>query len=125
MAREVRSNRKILSDMLDAAHRARGYAAELDFEWERFYASPLYQDAIIRRIEIIGETSAELPDKIKKALPEIPWGEMIGMRNQLIHAHFKVNLNIVWGAVINHLPQLIETLEPLVSTDDATAPAKG
>ena len=119
MARKVRSNRKILSDMLNAAHRARGYAAELDFEWERFYASPLYQDAIIRRIEIIGETSAELPDEIKKALPQVSWGEMIGMRNELIHAHFNVNLVIVWGVVINHIPALIETLETLVSTDEA------
>ena len=97
MARKVRSNRKILSDMLAAAHRARGYAAELDFEWERFYTSALYQDAIIRCIEIIGETSGELPDELKKALPEISWGEMIGMRNELIHAHFNVNLAIVWG----------------------------
>ena len=114
MARKVRSNHEILSDMLSAAHRACGYAAELDFKWERFYTNPLYQDAIIRRIEIIGETSAELPDDLKKALPEIPWGEMIGMRNELIHAHFNVNLAIVWGVVINDLPPLIETLEPLV-----------
>lgn len=69
--------------------------------------------AIVRLIEIIGEAAANVSLERREQLPDIPWNEIIGMRNRIVHAYFDVNLNIVWDTVTYNLPSLIAQLERL------------
>ncbi|MFW6233287.1 MAG: DUF86 domain-containing protein [Nanoarchaeota archaeon] len=64
------------------------------------------QDASIRRIEIIGEAAKNIPDSIRKKYSNIPWKEIIGTRDKMIHHYFGVDLDIVWEIIKNDFPQL-------------------
>jgi len=66
---------------------------------DQFLGSTQIQDAVIRRIEVIGETVKNLPDDIKKNNPNIPWRKIAGMRDLLIHEYFGVDLDLTWKAV--------------------------
>ena len=62
------------------------------------------QDAVIRNLEIIGEAANKLSLELHASLPVIPWADIIGMRNRLIHGYLTVDLNIVWRKVHEVLP---------------------
>ncbi len=64
------------------------------------------QDQIIRRIEIIGEAVKNLPDDLKKDYPEVPWRDMAGMRDIVVHQYFGVDLEFVWQAATKDFPEL-------------------
>ena len=109
----------LLLDILLAAEDAREFARELD--WTRFSTSKLHQSAIIRCLEIIGEASANVSTEFQERHPQIPWREIVGMRNRLIHAYNVVRLDIVWDVVQSDLPPLIESLRPLIPPEDDLA----
>jgi|WetSurMetagenome_2_1015567.scaffolds.fasta_scaffold155228_2 uncharacterized protein with HEPN domain len=67
--------------------------------------------ALIRCIEIIGEAAANISKESRDELPQIPWTEIISMRNRLIHGYFEINLDILWETVVKDLPPLISVLE--------------
>jgi uncharacterized protein with HEPN domain len=69
-------------------------------------------------LEIIGEAARRVSQQTRDAHPEIPWEQMIGLRNRLIHEYFRVNLATVWDTVQNDLPRLIALIEPLVPPED-------
>lgn len=78
--------------------------------------------AVVRELEIIGEAANSIPAIVKKKYPEIPWKQMIAMRNRLIHAYFDVDHDIVWITVSEYLPKLIDDLKTIlksISTEDA------
>ena len=81
---------------------------------EEFLHDTLCQDAVIRRLEIIGEAARRLSPEARTSLPELTWNAMIGMRNLLIHEYDDVDLSIVWNTVRIDLPALINAIEPLV-----------
>jgi uncharacterized protein with HEPN domain len=105
-----------LEDMLVAARLACSYLAGKSHD--DFLADRQCQDAVIRRVEIVGEAARRLTDATRASLPSLPWRKMIGMRNVLIHGYDSVNLDIVWDTVQQDFPALIATLEPLVSSDE-------
>lgn len=72
------------------------------------------QDAIIRRIEIIGEAVKNLPSEFKKKHSEIEWREIAGMRDKLIHEYFGVNLNMVWEVIRKDIPKLKRQISELL-----------
>ena len=67
--------------------------------------------ALVRLLEIIGEAANGMSSNIKEKHPGIPWKEMIGMRNRLIHGYFDVDLDIVWQTVSKDIPPLKSLLE--------------
>jgi uncharacterized protein with HEPN domain len=71
-----------------------------------FLNSGQIQDAVIRRIEIIGEASKNIPEEIKRKYPDIAWREMTGMRDILIHEYFGVDLELTWKVVTRDVPEL-------------------
>jgi uncharacterized protein with HEPN domain len=71
------------------------------------------QDAVIRNLEIIGEAATKLSPELKAKYDEIPWGDIAGMRNRLIHGYFEVNLDIVWSTVEKVLPEFEAQIKAL------------
>lgn len=80
------------------------------FSFEQFKTDEKTVYAVIRAIEIIGEASKKVPDEIKQGQPAIPWREISGMRDKLIHDYSGVNVTIVWKTAIEDLPEI----EPLI-----------
>ena len=105
-----------LLDILIAARKALKFLAGMT--WEEFERSELHQNAVMRPLEIIGEAARRVSQQTRDAHPEIPWEQMIGLRNRLIHEYFRVNLATVWDTVQNDLPRLIALIEPLVPSED-------
>lgn len=99
-------------DILLAARRAVEHASKTN--WEKFQKNTLYQDAIVRTIEIIGEAAARVSEETKIAHAEIPWKEIVGMRNRLIHEYLDVDVQKVWQTVKEDIPKLIDKIQPLV-----------
>ena len=70
--------------------------------------------AIIKSIEIIGEAAARVSESCKATHSQIPWPQIVGMRNRLIHAYFDIDLDRVWDTVIDDIPTLVEQLEAIL-----------
>ena len=70
--------------------------------------------ALTRLIEIIGEAANRVPDEFQDDHPEIPWIEIIGMRNRLIHGYDEVDFDFLWNVVRNDLPSLIKQLNKIL-----------
>ena len=79
-----------------------------------FFDDEKTQWAVIRGLEIIGEASKNLSDGCRVLCPEIPWLQVTGLRNKLIHEYFGVNLEIVWNILKEDLPALKEAVESLL-----------
>ena len=62
------------------------------------------QDKIIRRIQVIGEAVKNLPDDLKRSHPEVPWRDIAGMRDIVIHQYFGIDLEFVWNVVTKDIP---------------------
>jgi uncharacterized protein with HEPN domain len=100
--------------MLEAAHEAAGYVEGLsraEFDLQR----PL-QHSVVRCIEIIGEAASRLSPQLRKAAPEIPWPDIIGMRNRLIHAYFDLDLDLIWQTATQEIPALIPRIKALLES---------
>ena len=103
-------------DMLDAARAIRQFAQGKNFA--DFRDDYLLQVGIWKLFEIIGEAAGKLSSEFKRAHPELPWRAMTGMRHNLVHEYFRIDLGQVWTAVQQDIPPLIEQLEPLVPPQD-------
>lgn len=83
-----------LLDILEALSRIAYYVA--DMSYEHFCQDTKTQDAVIRNLEIIGEAVKHISTRLKKANPHIPWRDMAGARDKLIHHYFGINYEIIW-----------------------------
>jgi uncharacterized protein with HEPN domain len=101
-----------LLDMLEAARLATRYVAGTSLD--EFLGNVQLQDAVVRRLEIIGEAARRVSDEGRVRYPRVPWPAIIGMRNVLAHQYDTVDLTIVWDAVHLDLPPLIALLAELV-----------
>ena len=81
---------------------------------EEFLSDTQVQDAVIRRLEIIGEATKRVPVEVKRQI-DIPWKQIAGMRDILIHDYFEVDIQAVWDTVVKDLPILKEAIQKLVS----------
>ncbi len=86
-----------------------------DITQVQFMADRALQDAIIRRLEVIGEAVKGLPNTLRAKSPEVPWKQMTGMRDILIHEYFDVDLALTWRVVKHELPKIkLKILELLL-----------
>ena len=74
--------------------------------------------ALVKSIEIIGEAGARVSEQGRDATPDVPWPEIVAMRNRLVHAYFDVNLDVVWETVRKDLPALVTALQGALNERD-------
>ena len=99
-----KSDAVFLNHILDAIRQIEVYTTGLSYR--QFSETRLIQDGVIRQLEIIGEASRSLSDGLRSQYPDLPWQEIIGLRNRLIHAYFDINLGIIWDIVQTDIPPL-------------------
>lgn len=102
-----------LRHILDAISRIEEYTKGI--EYKGFMASHLIQDGVIRQIEIIGESAKRLSDEIREKHSDIPWKDMAGMRDKLIHDYLGVDIDAVWDTVEDDIPMLKNKLKGLIT----------
>ena len=100
-----------LADMLTSIEKALSYVAGLSYE--DFLGDSKTQDAVVRNLEVLGEAARRIPAEVQKKHLQIPWSQIISMRNRLIHGYFAVDPEIVWTIVTHELPELRKHLEAL------------
>ncbi len=98
----IRDDAVYLHHILDAINRIEEYVSGLNHEG--FIRSSLVQDGVIRQIEIIGEATKNLSPALKERYPVIPWKDIAGMRDKLIHQYFGVDISAVLETVAQDLP---------------------
>jgi uncharacterized protein with HEPN domain len=101
-----------LQHMLDACYEAQSFIAGHD-EVE-LKANRLLLLAIVKSIEIIGEAASRVSQELRNGTPQIPWRQIVAMRNRLIHGYFDINTTLVWKTVNDEIPLLIKPLEELL-----------
>lgn len=94
-----------LNDITESIEQIKKYTGNLS-DKDNFFESEITQDAVIRRIEIIGEAIRNFDDGFRSRFPNIPWKQIVAMRNMLIHEYFGVEKNRVWKVVEIEIPKL-------------------
>lgn len=103
-----------LRDIAEAALLARQYIQGMTYQ--QFVADTRTQDAVIRRLEIMGEAAGRISEEARSAFPDVPFRQMRGMRNILSHDYGEIHLERVWTTLEQDLPRLIANLLPLFPT---------
>ncbi|PSR13131.1 DUF86 domain-containing protein [filamentous cyanobacterium CCP3] len=81
---------------------------------QAFEDHPILVESVIYQLIVIGEAAANIPQEIKQQAPELPWRQMIDMRNVMAHAYFRVERDIVWETACNNLTPLVQPLRDLL-----------
>lgn len=97
-------NEVYLRHNLDAIDRINGYVAGMAYD--KFERDFMAQDAAIGQLSVIGEAARRVSSTLQGDRPEIPWADIIGMRNILIHDYLEVDLQEVWKTIQDDLPAL-------------------
>lgn len=107
-----REESEYLLDMVLAATKAVSFTEGMSFA--DFARDERTVFSATKAVEIVGEAAAQVSRDTRQAHPDIPWRDIIAMRNRLVHAYFEINLELVWRTVRHDLPDLIARLGPLV-----------
>ena len=83
---------------------------------EEFYENVEKQDAVLRRLEVIGEAVKHLPDKIRKDHTDVPWRQIAGMRDVLVHEYFGITLEMIWIVATEDIVDLKEKVAQILNS---------
>lgn len=102
-----------LKHILDAITKIEEYTDKIDSQ--AFFKNTLIQDGIIRQIEIIGEATKNLSNTLRDKYKDIPWKDIAGMRDKLIHGYFGVDIDAVWDTVKKDIPVLKKQIKQVLT----------
>jgi uncharacterized protein with HEPN domain len=105
--------------MQECIERVREYTAG---DKARFETSRLVQDAVIRNLQTLTESSQRLSDAIKASEPQVPWRELAGFRNVIVHGYLGIDVAAVWLVVAQDLPPLAVAIERMLARSRDTSP---
>lgn len=111
----MKDNTVFLKHILDAINLIEGYLK--DKSYEEFKNNRMLQDAVIREIEIIGEAAKNLSKEFRNKHSDIPWRQIAGMRDKLIHGYFGVDLDAVWDTATRDIPSLKRELQEIIKKE--------
>jgi uncharacterized protein with HEPN domain len=100
----------LIEDILAAIGKIEGYTRGVNRD--AFVADDKTIDAVVRNLEIIGEAAHRMPAECVTMYPGVPWQQIAGLRNRIVHEYFGLDLEIVWQIVERDLPQLKARLSP-------------
>ena len=105
-----------LRHMLDAAKETLSFAddcARADLDTDRKTTV-----SVVKGVEMVGEAASKVSKECRSDLPQIPWADIVAMRNRLVHVYFDINLDVVWDTITVDLPQLIAVLDGIVPPEE-------
>jgi len=92
-----------IEDIVDSMNKAMMFVEGMSYE--EFIQDEKTIFAVVRALEIIGEAVKNIPQDVRRSYPEIPWKNIAGMRDKIIHEYFGIDLEVVWNTVQNRIPQ--------------------
>ena len=100
-------------DIVEVINRIESYVQDttrLQFETDR-----MRFDAVVRNLEVIGESVKRVPDSIRENYPSVAWRKIAGLRDRLIHAYFDIDIDIIWDIVQSELPTLKNEIQRIIN----------
>ncbi len=115
-AQRPREWRCYVKDMIAFSEKTMSYTARMD--QTAFVGDGLVYDATLRNVELIGEATTHIPAAIRDGNPDVPWREIIGMRNRLIHGYIGVDHDSAWTVIQEAIPGLLPALRRILDTPE-------
>jgi len=109
----TKNNAVYIDHMLECIQRINEYVVSK----EQFYNTHIVQDAVVRNLQVMSESSQRLADEIKRNYPAIPWKQISGFRNILVHDYLGVDLDVIWSVIEQELPGLEKALTEIQKND--------
>lgn len=108
-----------LRDIFKAIESIENFTSGLTFQ--NFKNDDKTSSAVIRKFEIIGEATKNIPKNVRSKYRKIPWKKMAGMRDKLIHAYFQIDYDLVWSTIQNSLPELKKSIAEILKKENISA----
>ena len=102
-----------IQDILDAIAKIQRYVADVDFE--TFENDEEVMDAVIHNLTVIGEAANHMPEEITGRHPQIPWRQMVDLRNFTVHAYWNLQPSVIWDTIQKDLPPLVESFRRILA----------
>ena len=103
-----------LSDIIDAAAKIQEFTRGIS-SYDQFIENDMLSSAVIRKFEIIGEAIKKIPDDIREKYNNIPWKNIAGARDRLIHGYDDIDYEILWDTVKNDIPELKKNVKKIIN----------
>jgi len=110
-----RSFRTFLEDIREAAEKIAKYIEGLDYT--KFMENDMVCDAVVRNLEIAGEAARNISDELRTRYSQIPWRQLVGLRNIMIHAYFGVDYENIWKIVSEELPAISSSISTILQEE--------
>ena len=105
-----------IQDMLEFGERALSYTDGL--EQDEFTDDARTYDATLRNIELIGEAATHIPETVRNSNADIPWRDIIGVRNRLAHGYLHISDSVIWSIIQDAIPEILPKLRQLLDSID-------
>ncbi len=99
-----RDYRVFLDDILEATTKVLDYTAGLSYE--RFVTDRKTVEAVVWNLQIIGEATKHIPEEVRSRYRDVPWREMAGLRDIIVHQYFGLKLDVIWKVIRDDLPRV-------------------